>query len=53
MIQGLRGRREEDQVAIAKEAERRKTEIEGLKINIAALQAINADLKGFSLLSHF
>jgi len=46
VIQGLRGRREEDQVAIAKEAERRKTEIEGLKINIAALQAINADLKG-------
>lgn len=45
IIQQLRGQREQDQAAIAKEAKRSKTEVGGLRTKIAALQAINANLK--------
>jgi len=45
IIQQLRGQRDEDQVAIGKEAQRSKTEVESLKSNVAALKAVNAELK--------
>ena len=50
VVKTLQGRRDEDQVAIAKEAKRTKSEIATLNDNVAALQAVNADLKGDNLL---
>ena len=46
VVKTLQGRRDEDQVAIAKQAQRTKAEIATLNDNVSALQAVNADMKG-------
>ena len=44
--QMMKNLRDKDQLAATNEAERTKTKVDTLNTNVAALQAVNAELKG-------